>query len=61
MPFTPEEIRKWHEEKAERERKLTSAPAKTVKPYICIHCNRPFGANEGVVTGEIALCDICND
>ncbi len=59
MAFTPEEIRQWHEEKRRREAKpdftFKSAPA-----AICINCQNPFGINEGVITDEVAICDICN-
>jgi hypothetical protein len=58
MAFTEEEIRQWHAEKQARERKpepvFTSAPIAT-----CVHCHLPFGVNGGVVTSEVAICDIC--
>ena len=59
MPFTEDEKRRWHEAKRARERR-----PKGVYPSepnaICIHCNNPFGISEGVVTDEVALCDVCN-
>ncbi|MFN5129016.1 MAG: hypothetical protein ACK519_11525 [Sphingomonadaceae bacterium] len=59
MAFTPDEIRQWHEEKRRREAKsdftFKSAPA-----AICINCQNPFGTNEGVITDEVAICDVCN-
>jgi hypothetical protein len=59
MPFTDDEFRDWHRAKQEREFKpiavLKSEPVAT-----CVHCHLPFGINEGVVTEEVALCDICN-
>jgi hypothetical protein len=59
MPFTEDEKRRWHEAKRAREhrpeRVLRSEPV-----AICIHCQNPFGINEGVFTDEVALCDVCN-
>lgn len=26
---------------------------------VCVHCQNPFGIGEGVITKEVALCDIC--
>jgi len=58
MPFTEEEKRAWHEAKRAHGHRLrpVHAPAPVA---VCVHCQNPFGANEGVVTGEAALCDIC--
>ena len=59
MPFTEEERARWHEEKLRRERRpaatYMSPPAAT-----CIHCHNPFGISEGVITPEVAICDVCN-
>jgi len=59
MPFTDEERRQWHEEKRRREHRPQVAyrepPVAT-----CLHCQRPFGINEGVILDEGALCDICD-
>ena len=59
MTFTPDEIRQWHEDKRRRETKpdvvFKAAPA-----AICIHCQKPFGFGEGVITDDAALCDVCN-
>ncbi len=60
MSFTPEEIKKWHEDKRRRETK-PETPIVTRPVAICIHCHRPFGISEGVVTPEVAICDTCND
>jgi formylmethanofuran dehydrogenase subunit E len=58
MPFTPEEIRQWHDAR----RKLQVEPERALSEPIatCIHCQKPFGANEGVVEDDVALCDVCN-
>jgi hypothetical protein len=59
MTFTAEEILEWHEAKRLREAKpdfqFKSAPV-----AICINCQNPFGINEGVITEDVAICDICN-
>lgn len=57
MPFTPEEVSKWH--KRRREAKPDFG-FKSTPVAICIHCQNPFGISEGVITDEIALCDVCN-
>lgn len=59
MPFTEEERRAWHEEKRAREWRpepVHRSPAVAV----CVHCQNPFGVNEGIITDEVALCDICS-
>lgn len=58
MPFTEEERRAWHEEKQARERR--EAPVHRSPPIaVCVNCQNGFGINEGIVTEEVALCDIC--
>lgn len=59
MPFTEEERRLWHEEKRARERKLEPAPWRPAPVAVCIHCQNPFGYNEGVITEDFAFCDFC--
>jgi hypothetical protein len=59
MPFTDEERQQWHEDKKRREQKPDPA-FRSAPVAICIHCQQPFGINEGVITDEVALCDICN-
>ena len=58
MPFTEEERRAWHAEKRAREQRqkpvYRSAPV-----AVCVNCQNPFGINEGIITDEVALCDIC--
>ena len=57
MPFTTEERLAWHAEKSREER-----PPSLFKPEpigVCVHCHQPFGSNEGIVTDDFALCDIC--
>lgn len=58
MPFTPEEIQQWHEEKRRRETK--PEPSKRAPIATCLHCHQPFGIGEGIIVGDIALCDRCN-
>ncbi len=59
MPFTEDEKRRWHEDKSQREHRPSDAYFS--EPIaICIHCKNPFGVSEGVITDEIALCDVCN-
>ena len=59
MPFTDEERRAWHEQKLQRERRpdlVWTEPAVAT----CICCQNPFGISSGVVTDEVAICDVCN-
>ena len=59
MPFTENEKRRWHEEK--KLRAIRAVSASSSEPIaICIHCQNPFGVSQGVITDEIALCDVCN-
>lgn len=59
MPFTDEEKRAWHDEKRARERQIQ--PLHRPSPVaVCVHCQNPFGINEGVVTDDVALCDTCS-
>ncbi len=59
MTFTDRERREWHEAKRRREARGEHfhhpAPVAT-----CIHCGRGFPWSQGVVTDEVALCDICS-
>lgn len=59
VSFTPEEIKKWHQEKRERETRPSPLAVVDTPVAVCIHCQRPFGLNEGTVTEEIAICDMC--
>ena len=60
MSFTPEEKRRWHEEKLrlEKEQEFRHA-AQPLKPFSCIHCGNPFGLAEGVVREDAAICWGC--
>ena len=58
VPFTPEEVRQWHEEKRRREAEPPRRRPEAVA--VCVHCHNPFGINEGVITPEVAICDVCN-
>jgi hypothetical protein len=58
MAFTPKEVRQWHEDKQKKE---AEPPRYRSTPVaVCIHCQNPFGINEGVITPEFAICDVCN-
>ena len=59
MSFTAEEKRRWREEKKMRENRPTAA-VRSEPIAVCVHCQNPFGINEGVITPEVALCDVCN-
>jgi hypothetical protein len=59
MPFTDEERRRWHEEKLARERAPEPPPWRPLPVAVCVNCHNLFGYNEGVVTDEAALCDLC--
>lgn len=53
MPFTDEEKKAWLAETRECE-------DDSALPIICDHCGNPFHMGQGVVTSDMALCDICN-
>lgn len=59
MAFTDEERRAWHEAKRRRE---TAGESFTdgIPAAVCVHCGNAFAWSDGVVTDEVALCDICN-
>jgi hypothetical protein len=58
MPFSDDEKRRWHEEKRKRE---PEPPTWKPEPVaICVHCQNPFGINEGTITLEVSICDVCN-
>jgi hypothetical protein len=59
MTFTNEEFQEWHRAKREREWKPRPAYQSPLR-LTCIHCGLPFNINDGVVTEEVALCDVCN-
>lgn len=59
MPFTEKERRAWHAEKRARERRQERIH-RSEPVAICTNCQNPFGINEGVITDEFALCDICD-
>jgi hypothetical protein len=59
MPFTEDEWRAWHDEKRAREHR--AQPVHRPPPAaICINCQSPFGLSAGVITDQVALCDICS-
>lgn len=59
MPFSEEEKRAWHEQKQARERR--AEPVHRPAPVaVCVNCQNPFGINEGVISEEVALCDVCS-
>ena len=60
MPFTKEEKRKWHDEKRRRENAGNSAHLHHgQRAAICLHCSNPFSINDGVITDDAAICDVC--
>jgi hypothetical protein len=59
MAFTKEEFEEWHRAKLQREFKPTPEFRRT-SVATCIHCHRPFSWTEGMITEEVAICDICN-
>lgn len=59
MPFTDEEKRRWHDEKRKREYRPTRVFG-SESVAVCVHCQNPFGRSEGVITPEVAICDVCN-
>jgi hypothetical protein len=59
VAFTDEERLAWHERKRTVEHHSRPAPEPPAAP-LCVNCQNPFGINEGVITDEVALCDICS-
>ena len=59
MPFTDHEREQWHREKRAREYR---PPVQWAEPAaaVCIHCHQSFGLSSGVITAEVAICDVCN-
>ena len=60
MSFTDEEIRRWHQKREREREQRPQARFKSTPAATCIHCQQPFGITEGVITDEVALCDVCN-
>ena len=59
MPFADDEKRLWRDAKEKWERRPT--PVFRSEPIaVCVHCQNPFGISEGVITPDVALCDVCN-
>ena len=59
MAFSQEEFEAWHKAKLAKELQ----PPVNYRPpplAICVSCHNSFGINEGVITDEVAICDICN-
>jgi len=57
-PFSEMERRAWFEDKRARERQ-DQPIYRSASVAVCVHCQIPFGINEGVVTGQVALCSAC--
>ncbi len=56
--FTDAERQAWLGAKRAREgRNQGFAPVHPAA--VCVHCQRPFGIAEGIITDEVALCDVC--
>jgi hypothetical protein len=58
MPFTEDEKRRWHDDKRSREQQPVFRKSQPVA--VCVHCQNPFGINEGTITPEVSICDVCN-
>lgn len=58
MPFTEAERKAWHAERARQRRDRPAWPDQN--PNVCIHCGNAFELSDGVVTDEVAICDVCN-
>ncbi|THD34479.1 MAG: hypothetical protein E7773_14920 [Sphingomonas sp.] len=58
MSFTEEERAAWHA--ARRRGSAATIDAEGPPRHVCLHCGNAFGVNEGTVTEEAALCDVCN-
>jgi len=59
LPFTDEEVRRWHEDKRRQERERPRPRPEAVAE--CVHCQQPFGFGEGYIGEEVSICDLCND
>ena len=63
MPFTPEEIAAWHAERESNAAKLDAQRREAMRPppaANCFRCQIPFGWGEGTISGEFAICDVCD-
>jgi hypothetical protein len=58
MPFTDEERRLWHEQRR-RQRGTVEVEYGLQHTATCLHCGNPFPFDEGSITDDAALCDIC--
>lgn len=60
MPFTDKEREQYLAEKkrevADR-RDITQRRPEAIA--VCVHCQNGFGVNEGVVTNDVSICDVC--
>lgn len=60
MPFTEDGKRKWHDDKRRRENASNDSHLHHAQPAaVCLHCSNPFGINDGVVTDDAAICNVC--
>ena len=59
MSFKDEEKGQWHEYK-NRPHGFPDSNLQSYHVAECIHCKNPFRISDGIITDEIALCDICN-
>lgn len=56
--FSEKEKQAWLDEKRSREQRSTRI-ARPTPVAVCVSCQNPFGFSEGVITDEVALCDVC--
>jgi hypothetical protein len=61
MPFTDKEREQYLAQKRKREGAHHDAPTGPRPEAVatCVHCQNAFGLNEGVVTDDVAICDVC--
>lgn len=61
MPFTNKEREQYLAEKKKREfahcHDTTRCRPEAVA--VCVHCQNGFGVNEGVITDDVSICDVC--
>ena len=57
MPFTDEDV-ELGQEKQSREYRPPFEGRQNLSLSAC--CHNPFGISEGVITNDVALCDVCN-
>lgn len=59
MPFTDEEVRKWHADKRRREQRPAAQRPDPITT--CYICHQPFGRGEGHIGDDWSVCLACDD